>query len=133
MSKNSFPSAAEYENEPVRYPALTLIDLKSEAAAIERAYKNIVLSQVNTSCVRLSVIEGDYPWHFHPHSDELFLVVEGNLLIELADGRELRLGPWQSTTIPAKTVHKTSAATRTVNLCFEQAAAETIFLDRPPR
>ena len=61
MSKNSFPSAAEYENEPVRYPALTLIDLKSEAAAIERAYKNIVLSQVNTSCLRLSVIEGDYP------------------------------------------------------------------------
>src|SRR5580692_7616946 len=133
MPENSFPTAAEYENEPVRYPALTLIDLKSEAAAIERAYKNIVLSQVNTSCPRLSVIEGDYPWHYHPHSDELFLVVEGTLFIELADGRELQLGPWQSITIPAHTVHRTWATNRTVNLCFEQAASETIFLDRPPR
>ena len=133
MPKNSFPSAAEYQNEPARYPALTLIDLKSEAAAIEQAYKNIVLSQVNTSCLRLAVIEGDYPWHYHPHSDELFLVVEGRLTIELVDGRELCLGPWQSTTIPAHTVHRTRATKRTVNLCFEQMAAETVFVDPPPR
>jgi mannose-6-phosphate isomerase-like protein (cupin superfamily) len=133
MSENTFPTAAEYQNEPVRHPALTLIDLKHEASQIEKAYKNIVLSQMNTSCLRLSVIEGDYPWHYHPHSDELFLVLEGNLLIELVDGRELRLGPWQSTTIPANTVHRTRAMTRTVNLCFEQAATETVFLDRPPR
>jgi mannose-6-phosphate isomerase-like protein (cupin superfamily) len=133
MPKNSFPSAAEYQNEPARYPALTLIDLKNEAAAIEQAYRNIVLSQVNTSCLRLSVIEGDYPWHYHPHSDELFLVVEGNLVIELADGRELRLEAWQTVTIPANTVHRTGAKTRTVNLCFEQKAAETVFVDPPPR
>ena len=133
MPKSSFPTAAEYQNERARHPALTLIDLKNEAAAIEQAYKNIVLSQVNTSCLRLGVIEGEYPWHYHPHSDELFLVVEGMLFIELADGRELRLGPWQSITIPAHTVHRTRATTRTVNLCFEQAAAETVFLEQPPR
>ena len=61
MPENSFPTAAEYHNEPARHPALTLIDLKNEAAGIKQAYKNIVLSQVNTSCLRLSVIEGDYP------------------------------------------------------------------------
>jgi mannose-6-phosphate isomerase-like protein (cupin superfamily) len=132
MLKNSLPTPAEYQNEPVRYPALTLVDLKNEASAIDQQYKNIVLSQVNNSCLRLSVIEGGYPWHYHPHSDELFLIVEGSLSIELADGRLFKLGPWQSTTIPANTVHRTSATTRTVNLCFEQAAAETVFLDRPP-
>src|SRR5580704_18385566 len=133
MPKSSFPTAAEYQNERARHPALTLIDLKNEAAAIEQAYKNIVLSQVNTSCLRLSVIEGDYPWHYHPHSDELFLVVEGSLSIELADGCEIRLEPWQSVTIPANTVHRTRAVTRTVNLRFEELAAETVFLETPPR
>src|SRR5580704_3191697 len=131
MPKSSFPTAAEYQNERARHPALTLIDLKNEAAAIEQAYKNIVLSQVNNSCLRMSVIEGEYPWHYHPHSDELFLVVEGSLSIELTDGRVFKLGPRQSITIPANSVHRTSAATRTVNLCFEQVAAETVLVEPP--
>jgi mannose-6-phosphate isomerase-like protein (cupin superfamily) len=132
MLKDSVPTAAQYQDEPVRYPALTLIDLSNEASAIKEQYKNIVLSQVNSSCLRMSVIEGEYPWHYHPHSDELFLVVEGSLSIELADGRVFKLGPRQSITIPANTVHRTSAATRTVNLCFEQVAAGTVFVDGPP-
>jgi mannose-6-phosphate isomerase-like protein (cupin superfamily) len=128
MSKHPLPTAAEYQSEPVRYPTLTVIDVNSEASAIEQQYKNIVLNQVNNSCLRLGVIQGEYPWHYHPHSDELFLVMAGRLIIELADGRELRLAPGQSMTIPANTVHRTRAEIRTVNLLFEELAAETIFL-----
>jgi mannose-6-phosphate isomerase-like protein (cupin superfamily) len=76
------------------------------------------------------VMTGEYPWHSHPHSDELFLVVQGRLTIELADGRSLTLEPWQAVTIPAGTVHRTRAEVRTVNLCFEELAAETVFLDQ---
>jgi mannose-6-phosphate isomerase-like protein (cupin superfamily) len=133
MSRHTLPTAAEYESEPVRYPALTVVDLDSEASAIEQQYKNSVLNQVNNSCLRLAVIQGEYPWHYHPHSDELFLVVEGRLFIDLADGRELRLEPRQSATIPANTVHRTRAEIRTVNLLFEELAAETVFLETPPR
>jgi mannose-6-phosphate isomerase-like protein (cupin superfamily) len=133
MSRHTLPTAAEYESEPVRYPALTVVDLDSEASAIEQQYKNSVLNQVNNSCLRLAVIRGEYPWHYHPHSDELFLVVEGRLFIDLADGRELRLEPRQSATIPANTVHRTRAEIRTVNLLFEELAAETVFLETPPR
>jgi mannose-6-phosphate isomerase-like protein (cupin superfamily) len=131
MSKDALPTAVDYQSEPVRYPALKVVDLNAEASAIEQQYKNIVLSQVNSSCVRLAVIQGEYPWHYHPGSDELFLVVEGCLFIDLADGRELRLEPWQSVTIPANMVHRTHAATRTVNLCFEALSAETVFLETP--
>lgn len=133
MSAHPLPTAAEYRNEPVRYPALNVIDLNAEASAIERQYKNIVLNQVNNSCLRLAVIQGEYPWHYHPSSDELFIVVEGRLLIDLADGRELCLEPKQSVTIPANTVHRTRAEIRTVNLLFEELAAETILVEKPPR
>jgi mannose-6-phosphate isomerase-like protein (cupin superfamily) len=133
MSMHDLPTAAQYRNEPIRYPALTVIDLGGEAAAIEQRYKNIVLNQVNNSCLRLAVIEGEYPWHYHPHSDELFIVWEGCLFIGFADGRELRLEPGQSITIPANTIHRTRAEVRTVNLLFEERAADTIFLEKPPR
>jgi len=133
MPKHALPTAAEYQNEPVLYPALKLVDLNAEASAIERQYKNIVLNQMNNSCLRLAVIQGEYPWHYHPGSDELFVVLEGCFFIDLADGRELRLEPKQSVTIPANMVHRTRAEIRTVNLLFEELAAETIFLETPPR
>jgi mannose-6-phosphate isomerase-like protein (cupin superfamily) len=126
----AIPSAQAYASEPVRYPPLVVVDITSEAAAVTDQYRNQVLSQVNTSCLRLGVLAGEYPWHQHPQSDELFLVVEGRLEIELADGCTLNLGPWQTVVVPAGTVHRTRGVGRTVNLCFEALAAETVFVDR---
>lgn len=125
------PSAEAYASEPVRHAPLEVVDLAGEGAAITESYRNIVVSRVNQSCLRLAVFEGEYRWHHHPHSDELFVVVVGCLAIDLADGRELRLRPWESVVIPAGTVHRTRAIGRTVNLCFEALAAETIFVDAP--
>ena len=124
------PSAEAYASEPVRFPPLVVVDLASEAAAVTDTYRNQVISQVNTSCLRLAVLSGDYPWHQHPRSDELFLVMEGSFEIELADGRVLRLRPWQTVVVPAGTVHRTRGVGRTVNLCFEAVAAETVFTER---
>lgn len=126
---HSVPSAEAYANEPVRHPPLTVVDVAAEASAITDEYRNQVLSRVNASCLRLAVLSGDYPWHLHPRSDELFLVVEGCLEIDLADGRTLRLEPWQSVVVPAGIVHRTRGIGRTVNLCFEELAAETVFVD----
>ena len=59
MPKHPLPTPAEYREEPIRYPALKVIDLNAEASAIEQQYKNIVLNQVNNSCLRLTVIQGE--------------------------------------------------------------------------
>ena len=123
------PSPEAYASEPVRFPPLVVVDLAIEAIAVTDAYRNQVISQVNTSCLRLAVLSGDYPWHQHPGSDELFLVMEGQFEIELADGRILKLGPWQSVVVPAGTVHRTRGVGRTVNLTFETVAAETVFVE----
>ena len=120
-----------YEKEPVRYPPLAVVDLFAEGAAVRDRYRNCVINQVNDSCLRLAVFEETYRWHYHPTSDELFLVVDGCLAIELSGREELRLTPWQCVTIPAMTRHRTRAIGRTVNLCFEKLAAETVFVDAP--
>lgn len=122
-------SADAYMNEPVRYPALHLVDLVAEGAKVTDSYLNIVINRVNSSCLRLAVFDEVYRWHYHPKSDELFIVVDGCLAIDLEDGRELYLDPWQCVTIPAMTVHRTRAIGRTVNLCFEELGAETVFVE----
>ncbi|WP_158755753.1 cupin domain-containing protein [Dyella sp. S184] len=126
--KSQFPSAQEYSAQTARYAALTVVDVRAEQAAIAESYSNHVLVDINTDCMRLAVFEGEYRWHQHPDSDELFLVVAGTLQIDLAGGDRLELTEWQSVVIPAGTVHRTRAIGRTVNLTWEKNGAQTVFV-----
>lgn len=129
MSGQAQLSGENYEHEPVRYPALEVVDLAAEGALVTEDYRNMVINQVNDHCLRLAVFNEQYGWHYHPHSDELFIVAEGCLVIDFKDGKQLRLTPWQSVTVPAGKIHRTRAEGRTINLCFEKLQAETVFLN----
>lgn len=129
MSAQAQLNGENYESEPVRFPSLEVLDLAAEGAEVTEDYRNMVINRVNDHCLRLAVFNEQYGWHYHPQSDELFIVVEGCLVIDFKDGRQLRLTPWQSVTIPAGTIHRTRADGRTTNLCFEKLHAETVFLD----
>jgi mannose-6-phosphate isomerase-like protein (cupin superfamily) len=120
-------------NEESAFPALTVIDLKNAAASVDQTYKNFVVVDVNQHCVRMAVMQGEFRWHHHPNSDECFLVLEGELEIDLADGQSFRLTPGQAFTIPTGVTHRTRARTRAVNLCFEHRDAYTdvVFDDVP--
>lgn len=124
-----FPSAQEYSSQAARYPALAVVDIRAEQAEVTEAYRNQVLVDVNNDCLRLAVFEGEYRWHHHPDSDELFLVVAGTLQIDFAGGDRIELTEWQSVVIPAGTVHRTRAVGRTVNLTCEKKGAQTVFVD----
>ncbi|GAB3105250.1 cupin domain-containing protein [Lysobacter terrae] len=123
-----FPTAEEYSAEKARFPALTVVDVQQEQAAVTQTYRNQVLLDVNGDCVRLSVFEGEYRWHHHPDSDELFLVAAGELEIDFEDGTQARLTPWQCLLVPAGAVHRTRAIGRTVTVTFEKQAASAVFL-----
>ncbi|UCF30768.1 MAG: cupin domain-containing protein [bacterium] len=83
-------------------------------------WMNIPLTQVNDSLVRLGVIKGEYHWHRHEAEDEFFIVIEGQLRVEL-EGRSFTLRPLQGITVPAGTVHRTLATEKTVILMVEKA------------
>ena len=97
-----------------KYGQLRLIDVAAEAAAHEPWF-NQTLTSVNDAVVRLGVIEGEFHWHSHDAEDEFFLVVEGELVIEIEGAETVRLGPLQGYTVPKGVAHKTSAPTRTVD------------------
>jgi mannose-6-phosphate isomerase-like protein (cupin superfamily) len=129
MASTMDSAAQSYSNEPVKYPALVVVDLAGEIAAVTEPYRNMVVSRVNDSCLRLAVFEEAYRWHYHPTSDELFILMSGCLVIDLEGDREIRLQPWQCVTIPATVRHRTRALGRTSNLCIEKLGAETVFVE----
>ena len=97
---------------------LELIDLPSEAAAHEPWF-NETLTRVNDAVVRLGVIEGDFHWHKHDDEDEFFLVLEGQMLIDLEDRDTVTLDVHQAYTVPKGVVHRTRAPRRTSILMVE--------------
>jgi mannose-6-phosphate isomerase-like protein (cupin superfamily) len=99
---------------------LELIDVAAEAAAHEPWF-NETLTTVNDAVVRLGVIEGDFHWHKHDDQDEFFLVIEGELLIDLRDRETVRLGPHQGYTVPRGVEHRTRAPRRTAIVMVEAA------------
>ena len=104
-------------------------NFKEISDRVDRSYDNFILENVNDHCLRMAVMQGEYRWHFHNNTDELFVVLEGELKIEIKDNDTVFLKPGEYMTIPSKTIHKTSAASRTVNLTFEKNADDTIFVD----
>ncbi|MDH5833509.1 cupin domain-containing protein [Luteimonas kalidii] len=125
------PSADEYAAETARYPSLAVVDLQALQREVTGGYRNQVVLDVNGECMRQSVFEGEYRWHRHPATDELFLVVAGELHIEFESAPEVVLREWQCLVVPAGTVHRTRAVGRTVNLTFERQGAGTEFVDAP--
>jgi mannose-6-phosphate isomerase-like protein (cupin superfamily) len=107
------------------------IDTHSLAALVHDRYANKALTQVNDHVVRLSVMTEPYFWHVHPDTDELFLVLEGALLIEFEEG-SVQLTAGQMLTVPAGRTHRTRpVGDRSVNLTFERAVARTLRVKEP--
>lgn len=60
-------------------------------------------------------------WHKHDDQDEFFLVLDGQLLIDLEDRETVALGHHQGYTVPRGIVHRTRAPARTAVLMVEAA------------
>ena len=105
-------------------------NLKQLSDAVSERHSNFIVSEVNDSCLRLAVNQGTYDWHHHPDSDELFMVLEGELRIEFEDQRFVILTSGETHLIPQGIVHRTIAKSRTVNLCFEKTSARTVFVKK---
>ena len=73
-------------------PSPTKVSLAEKFDLFSERWAPRLAARYNGNEVRLARVEGEYHWHSHPESDELFLVVEGCLLVDLAGGHTLRLG-----------------------------------------
>ena len=94
------------------------IDLSSVAAAIDELWKHKTVARLNDYTVKVVNIEGEFVWHEHLETDELFLVLSGELIIDYPD-ESVVLGPGQLTVVPKGSRHRTRAKRRASLLLIE--------------
>ena len=67
-----------------------------------------IIAQLNDYHFKLAKIKGDFIWHSHQDTDEVFIVIAGSLTIYLRDG-EVLLKEGEMYVVPKGVEHKPSA------------------------
>lgn len=65
---------------------MAAVSPKDIAAALTELWSPRVIAELDDSYVKVARLQGTLAWHAHDDEDELFLVLEGQLRIELEDG-----------------------------------------------
>ena len=64
-----------------------------------------VIAELNDYQFKLAKFKGEFVWHDHADTDEMFLVVEGSMSIEMAD-KTITLSPGEMYVVPKGVRHK---------------------------
>lgn len=81
-----------------------VVDLSEKFDAFSEQWSPKVIARLNDYEIKLVRMEGEFVWHSHPDTDEIFLVVEGDLTIQLRDG-DVHLEAGQLFVVPRGAEH----------------------------
>ncbi|MGD1899838.1 MAG: cupin domain-containing protein [Phormidesmis sp.] len=63
----------------------SVINLEKKFAKFSEHWSPKVIAEMNDYQFKLVKFQGDFVWHSHPDTDEVFLVLEGEMKIEFQD------------------------------------------------
>jgi mannose-6-phosphate isomerase-like protein (cupin superfamily) len=64
-----------------------------------------IVAILNDYDIKLVKVQGEFVWHQHQDTDELFLVIDGRLRIQLQDHDDVVLGPGELFVVPRGVRH----------------------------
>jgi mannose-6-phosphate isomerase-like protein (cupin superfamily) len=105
------------------------IALDQALASFGALWSPRIVTRVNDYDVRVAKVEGEHVWHVHDHTDEFFLVLDGELRIalrEAAGERTVVLPRGAVFTVPRGTFHRPSAPAGASILMFEPTGTLTV-------
>lgn len=81
------------------------INLKDKFAMFSEQWSPKVIAELNDYQIKIAKLQGDFIWHHHPDTDELFMVIEGELRIDFRDG-QVQLSAGEMFVVPKGVEHK---------------------------
>ncbi|MFC7550020.1 cupin domain-containing protein [Plantactinospora sp. GCM10030261] len=112
------------------------IVLSAALASFDALWSPRVVTRVNDYDVRVAKVAGEHVWHSHTHTDEFFLVLDGELHIAVRDGapgpdggraeRVVVLPRGAVFVVPAGIEHRPSAPAGASILMFEPAGTSSV-------
>lgn len=103
----------------VRAP--TKVNLAEKLGQFSEHWSPRIIAHYNGNDIMVVRVEGEFMWHSHPDTDDFFLVLDGELDIELRD-RKVTLGPGELFVVPTGIEHRPVASRGEVKLLLIEPA-----------
>ncbi|HEY0502098.1 cupin domain-containing protein [Lysobacter soli] len=81
------------------------INLAAKLATFDEHWQPRTVATFNGHDIMVVKVKGEFVWHSHADSDDLFLVLHGRIRIELRDGA-VELGPGELFVVPRGMEHR---------------------------
>jgi mannose-6-phosphate isomerase-like protein (cupin superfamily) len=94
------------------------INLDEKFALFGEYWRPKTIAAVNGQEVKLVKVQGEFPWHYHEHEDEFFMVWRGRFRVEFRD-HVVALLAGECVVVPRGVEHRTCADQEALILCFE--------------
>ncbi|MFE9836195.1 cupin domain-containing protein [Streptomyces sp. NPDC005551] len=105
------------------------VSLTEALGSFDAVWSPRIVTAVNDYDVRVAKVEGEHLWHVHDHTDEFFLVLDGELSIGLREPggeRTVVLPKGSVFTVPRGIEHKPVAPTGASLLLFEPSGTLSV-------
>jgi len=83
---------------------MTLRNIQAALDQVPGPWQPHLLARFNDHEVKVVKLLGEFVWHTHPDTDEMFVVVAGSLTLQLRDG-DVVLGPQDVYVVPRGVEH----------------------------
>ena len=81
-----------------------VVDIREKLSLFSEHWSPKLVARLNDYEVKVVKLKGEFVWHTHDDTDELFLVIEGDLTIQLRDG-DVQLREGQLYVVPRGVEH----------------------------
>lgn len=96
------------------------INLQEKLTKFSEHWSPKIIAQLNDYHLKLAKVQGEFIWHDHPETDEVFIVVNGHLDILFRDGK-VSLNEGEMFVVPKGMEHKPVAEQECHILLIEPA------------
>jgi mannose-6-phosphate isomerase-like protein (cupin superfamily) len=84
------------------------VNLDEKLASFDELFSPRIVAYYNDEKIQVAKTKGEFVWHSHPDTDDLFLVVRGTLYVDLRD-RTIEVGPGELLVVPRGVEHRPRA------------------------
>ena len=81
------------------------INLAAKLSTFTEHWQPRTVAEFNGHDIMVAKVQGEFVWHKHDETDDLFLVLRGRLVIQLRDG-DVELGPGELFVVPKGVEHR---------------------------
>jgi len=87
--------------------SIEVVNFKEKFSKLNELHSYKIIAQMNNYFFKIVKAKREFIWHSHPETDEVFVVIDGNLKIDLRD-KTLNLNKGDMVVIPKGIEHKPS-------------------------